>query len=239
MAEHTTHVLGLVVDDPVCWAQARGAARVSFEAPRGARLDTRQWLETAAAMEGKSRNEARAIADDLRKLAGLELPTPALIGSLTPPQRCALAIAEAAVQVRCASRELTVVVPEPPLSWPLRTELRRLATRLLAGAEVVLHARAAWELTPLVAVEFIVGEDGLSFVPPPGARSIVTRVFGVGEPYVAWRAALEALGVQIAGGPIAHMLSVPNGIGPRHVLAAAYESGLDVLEVRDVFEGPK
>jgi hypothetical protein len=239
VTERTTHVLGLVADDPVAWAQARDAVLVSFDAPRGARVETRMWLETAAAIEGKSRAAARAIADDLLQVAGLLPPTPSMIGSLGPAHRVALAIAEAAVQVRCAEGEITVLVPEPPLAWPLRTELRRLATRLLAGAEVVLHAREAWELTPLVPVEFIVGADGLSFVPPPGARSIVTRVFGVGEPYVAWRAALETLGVQIAGGPIAHMLSVPNGIGPRHVLAAAYEAGLDVLEVRDVFEGPK
>jgi hypothetical protein len=239
VTEPPTHVLGLVVDDPVAWAEARSAVLVSFDAPRGGRVDTRTWLETAAAIEGKSRSEARALAEDLSQVAGLLPPTPPMIGSLGVTHRASLAIAEAAVQVRCADRELMVVVPEPPVAWPLRTDLRRLATRLLAGAEVVLHAREAWELTPLVAVEFIVGADGLSFVPPPGARSIVTRVFGVGEPYAAWRTALEALGVQIAGGPIAHMLSVPDGIGPRHVLAAAYEAGLDVLEVRDVFEGPK
>lgn len=37
----------------------------------------------------------------------------------------------------------------------------------------------------------------------------------------------------MAGGPIAHVLTAPESIGAREVLAAAYDAGIDVLEVRE------
>lgn len=229
-------VLGLIADDPRAYASAHGAVLVDFAAPREARTDVRSWLEAAAAIEGCSAREARALVDAILSKAGLAATAGAPVSALSPVLRAVLAIAEAAILAHRHPGSLTVVVPEPPVAWPTRNEIRRLATTLCAGCEVVLHAREAFELVPLVGVDFVVDESGGSIAPPAGMRSIHTRVFGAGEALEGWRAALEKLGVQIAGGPIAHVLAAPEGVGPREILAAAHEAGLDVLEVRDAFE---
>jgi hypothetical protein len=229
-------VLGLVADDPRAYASAHGAVLVDFGATREARTDVKSWLEAAAAIEGYAPREAKALVEVIVAKSGLGPFVTGWVSALTPPARVVLALAEAAVIAHRHGAEITVVVPEPPIAWPQRNEVRRLAVSLFAGCEVVLHAREAFELVPIVGVDFVVDESGGSIAPPTGMRSIHTRVFGAGEAYEAWRAALGELGVQIAGGPIAHVLAAPEGVGPREILAAAHKAGLDVLEVRDAFE---
>ena len=229
-------VLGLVADDPRAYASAHGALLVDFDAPREARTDVRSWLEAAAAIEGYSAREGKALVDAIVTKAGLVAVASGWVSALGPPARAVLAVAEAAVVAHRHGGEITVVVPEPPIAFPARNELRRLAASLCAGCEVVLHAREAFELVPIVGVDFVVDESGGSIAPPVGMRSIHARVFGAGEAYEGWRAALTKLGVHIAGGPITHVLAAPEGVGPRQILAAAHEAGLDVLEVRDAFD---
>ncbi|MBI2393480.1 MAG: hypothetical protein HYV09_28120 [Deltaproteobacteria bacterium] len=225
---------GVVVDDALGWGLRRGAEVVDFAAPRGPRMTPRSWLGTVAAIDGRARRDADALVDAILRRAGLSVLANAPLSGLPPFARAALAVAEVAVAIAGAPSEHEVVVPEPPLPWPHRHELRRLAADLLAGARVILHARDAAELSQLVERDAIL--EGAAGVPHAG-RSILVRVYGWGEPYEAFKRALEERGVTIGGGPIAHVLGAPDGFGPREVLAAAYEAGLDVLEVREAFTG--
>lgn len=224
---------GLVVDDPVAWARRRGAELVDYAALRGPRVTPRAWLETVAAIDGRSKRDGAALVDAILRRAGLSAHAKVAISSLGPFARAALAVAESAVAIARAPDKHEVVVPEPPLAWPHRHDLRRLAIELLAGANVFLHAHDAAELAPLVERESIVDAAGRALAPHEGRRAIIVRVYGWGEPYDAFRQALDALGVTVAGGPIAHVLTAPESIGAREVLAAAFDAGLDVLEVRE------
>jgi len=235
-ADVTPRLIGLVTEDVRGYAASRNAEIVAFDAPRGARVSLREWLRTVAAIEGRSARESAALADAMIARAALGVGAPQLVGALHAGQLAALAIAEIAIAIADDPSQHVVVVPQPPIPWPYRNEVRRLAAALLAGAEVVLHATAAWELLSLVEADFIVDGSGQSIAPPPRARTVLARVYGTGAPYDAWRAALEATGVIVAGGPISHVLAVPEGMSAREVLAAAYDAGLDVLEVRDAFE---
>ncbi len=235
-AAPTPRLIGLVTDDARTYAANRRAELVAFEAERGPRMTTREWLRTVAAIEGRTGQEASALADAVLARAGLGPGAPQTIGALHAQQLAALALAETAVIIAKEPAAFVVVVPQPPIPWPYRNEIRRLAASMLAGAEVVLHAYAAWELLPLVEHDFIVNASGGAIAAPPGHRTVMARVYGTGAPYEAWRAALEATGVLVAGGPIAHVLAVPEGMGPREVLAAAHDAGLDVLEVREAFD---
>lgn len=228
-------VTGLVADDVRAYAASRNAEVVAFHAPRGGKVSVQSWLEAVAAIEGRTRSEARALAKTTIERAGL-IGAP-LIGGLHVYHRIALALAEAAVSFG-NQPSMVVVVPEPPVAWPARTDVRRQAASLLEGVELVLHAREAWELTPLMPIESIVDGAGERLAPASGARSIIARVYGEQEQYDAWRAALDALSVTVRGGPIAHVLQAPEGVTPAKILAAAYEAGLDVLEVRDAFDAP-
>ncbi|GAC1354594.1 MAG: hypothetical protein NVSMB47_07970 [Polyangiales bacterium] len=230
-------MLGLIADDPRGYTAAHDAWLVDLVAPRGERVAVRSWLRAAAAIEGFSSNEGAALVEVLLAKSGLLPAALTTVDALGLHGRALVALVEAALVAHRSQHATTIVVPEPPIAWPARTELRRAAMTLLAGAEVVLHAREAWELVPLVGADFIVDETGGAIAPPQGARSILTRVFGTGAPYEAWLAALATMGVQVAGGPIAHVLAAPSGVGPREILGAAHRAGLDVLEVRDAFEG--
>ncbi|GAC1352829.1 MAG: hypothetical protein NVS3B20_09790 [Polyangiales bacterium] len=235
----TPRVIGLVADDVREYAQLQAGSRpeiVAFDAPRGPRVSPRAWLETVAAIAGCNRREVTSVADAIFHRAGFGASTPTMIGFLDPAQRAALAIAEVAVAIAHDPASAMVIVPQPPLPMPYRNDLRRLSTMLLDGAEVVLHALAAWELLPLMDPEFIINASGESIAPPDGSRTLLLRVFGRGEPYRAFRSSLEAKGVLFAGGPIAHVLAAPKAIGPSEVLAAAFEAQIDLLEVRDAFE---
>lgn len=229
-------LLGLVAESSRAYAARRGALEIAFDAPRGGSLRARDWLEAAAAIEGCSPEESKSICDTLARQLGLPLGTTVLVSALPIAQRLALALAEGAIAT-WAQRLPLVVVPAPPLPWPARHELRRLALELFAGVEVVLHARDAWELAPLIAREALIDEQDRPLAEAQG-RAIVTRVYGTGEPYVAWLAALEALGVTVEGGPIAHVLRAPDGVGVREVLAAAHDADLDLLEIRDLLDAP-
>jgi len=224
---------GLVVDDPVAWARRHGAELVDFAAPRGPRLSSRAWLETVAAIEGRSKRDGAALVDAIVRRAGLSAFANGAISSLTPFARASLAIAETAVAIAAAPDKHEVVVPEPPIPWPHRHDLRRIAIELLSGANVRLHARDAAELAPLMERAAIVDGAGRALAPETGQRAIIARVYGWGEPYDAFRKALEELGVTVAGGPIAHVLTAPEAIGAREILVAAFDAGLDVLEVRE------
>lgn len=222
---------GLVVDDPVAWARREGAEVVDFSAPRGPKLTPKRWLDATAALSGRSARERDALVDAVLRRAGLSALGATPIAALAPPARAALAIAEVAVAV--VGRKATVVVPEPPLPWPQRHDVRRLAVSLLAPARTLLHAREAWELAPLVDPEDLRDEAGRALGGAEGRRTILVRTYGHGEPYEAFRRALDESGVTIEGGPIAHVLSVPDGFGVRQVLAIAADAGIDVLEARD------
>ncbi|MGZ3448083.1 MAG: hypothetical protein ACXVEF_00705 [Polyangiales bacterium] len=224
-------VKGLVVDDPAGWARRNQAEIVAFAAPRSAKLGPRAWLAAASAMEGRSARETDALVDAILRRAGLSAYGQTPMTSLPPLQRAALAIAEVAVSV--AARDATVVVPEPPVAWPQRHEVRRLAVTLLSTTKIVLHAREAWELAALVEPHEVTDGEGRALGDASGLRAIVARTYGEGEAYEAFRRALDDAGVRVEGGPIAHVLAVPSGFGVREVLAAAHDAGLDVLEVRD------
>ncbi len=228
-----SQVSGVVVDDVVAFARRRNAELVPFGAADKSRLTPRVFLETVAAIDRRSRRDAAALVDSTLRRSGLSPSASTAIASLSPHARAALAIAETAVAIARDPSSFEVVVPEPPLPWPQRHELRRLALYVLGGARVVLHARDASELASLVEHASIVDGGGHVLTAPAGGRSIVVRVYGAGEPYRAFREKLEARGVVVRGGPIAHLLEAPAGFGPRDVLAAAYETDLDVLEVRD------
>jgi hypothetical protein len=223
---------GLVGEDAVAWASRHGASLVDFSATRGARMTPRGWLEAVASMDGRGKRDGAALADTMLRKSGLAAYANAPFSSLNPYSRAAVAVAEQAVALSGVAGA-TVVLPEPPLPWPERHELRRLAIELLAGSKVVIHARDAAELAPLMPRDSIV-EAGVALQNREGERSMILRVYGWGEPYEALRAALEALDVKIAGGPIAHVLTAPTAITPREVLAAAFDAGIDVLEVRTV-----
>lgn len=224
---------GLIGDDCVGFARRNEAELIDFQALRGPRMNARVWLETVASMDGRSKREGAALADAVLRRAGLSAFAAAPFSSLTAFARAAVAVAECAVAV-AGRTDARVVLPEPPLPWPLRHELRRVAAELFTDATVWIHARDGAELAPLMARDSIVNSSGISLAPGPGRRSIVVRVYGSGEPYTAFAAALEGLGVAIAGGPVAHVLSAPESVTPRDVLAAAFDAGLDVLEVREV-----
>jgi hypothetical protein len=85
----------------------------------------------------------------------------------------------------------------------------------------------------LMARDSIVNAAGVSLAPAEGQRAFVLRVYGWGEPYTTLRTSLEALGITIGGGPIAHVLSVPSNVTAREILGAAFDAGIDVLEVRE------
>jgi hypothetical protein len=228
VAEERSGPKGIVVDDPAAFAKRNQADIVAFAATRSSKLGPKAWLAAASAMEGRSARETDALVDAILRRAGLSAYAVTPITSQPPLAKAALAIAEIAV-----GAPKMVVVPEPPLAWPQRHEVRRLAVTLLASATVVLHAREAWELAALVAPHEVTDGDGRALGDASGLRSIVARTYGAGEAYEAFRAALEGAGVRIEGGPIAHVLSVPAGFGVREVLAAAHDAGLDLLEVRD------
>jgi hypothetical protein len=223
---------GLVLDDPVAWARRHGVEVVDYAALRGPKITPRKWLEAVAAIDGRTHRDGAALVDAILRRAGLSAYANVTISTLTPYARAVLAVAESAVTIS-GKPDRKVVVPEPPLPWPQRHELRRVAAELLAGSNVVLHAREAGELAPLLPREAIENGSGTSLAAATGKRAILVRVYGTGEPYETFRAAVEALGVTIAGGPIAHVLTAPAGVGPREVLGAAYDAGLDVLEVRE------
>lgn len=220
---------GIVVDDPAAFAKRNGADVVAFGATRSPKLGPKAWLTAASAMEGRGARESDALVDAILRRAGLSTYAVTPITSLPPLAKAALAIAEIAVTAPTSM----VVVPEPPIAWPQRHEVRRLAVTLLASATVVLHAREAWELAALVAPHEVTDGEGHALGDASGQRSIVARTYGGGEAYDAFRAALEGAGVRVEGGPIAHVLAVPAGFGVREVLAAAHDAGLDLLEVRD------
>jgi hypothetical protein len=222
-------VKGIVVDDPAAFAKRNGADIVAFAANRSPKLGPKAWLAATSAMEGRSARETDAFVDAILRRAGLSAYAVTPISSLPPLAKAALAIAEITVFTPSAM----VVVPEPPIAWPQRHEVRRLAVTLLAGATVVLHAREAWELAALVAPHELTDGEGRALGDSSGLRSLVARTYGAGEAYEAFRSALEGAGVRVEGGPIAHVLSVPAGFGVREVLAAAHDAGLDLLEVRD------
>lgn len=223
---------GLVTEDVAAWAAKNGGELVDFHAPRGPRMTARTWLGTVASIDGRSKRDGSALVDAVLRRSGLSAYGNAPFSGLSPFSRAALAIAEAAVAI--AGREaVTVVLPEPPLPWPHRHEVRRLAIDVLSAAKLVLHSRDAAELAPLMPRDSIV-EAGVALKTAADERSIIVRVYGWGEPYDAFRKALIELGVTIAGGPIAHVLTAPTAVTPREVLAAAYDAGIDVLEVRTV-----
>lgn len=222
---------GLVSEDPAGWARAHGAELVEFSALRGGRVTPKAWLETVAAIDGRAHADAVALVDAFLRRSGLSSLATAPIAGLPPFAKAALAIAEVAVAIAHAPGEREVVVPEPPLPGAHRYELRRLACELLRDAKVVLHARDAQELASLVAREAIL--DAAAGAAHPGTRSVLVRVYGWGEPYEAFLRGLDERGVTVGGGPIAHVLTVPDGFGPREVLAIAFDAGLDVLEVRE------
>ena len=224
-------VHGLLAEDPVAWARGKNAELVDFHAARGGRLTPSAWLEAVAAIEGRPPRDAAALVDAVLRRSGLSSLSKSSIAGLPPFARAALAVAEVAIAIAGAAEPPDVVVPEPPLSAPHRHELRRLACELLRGATVWLHARDAQELAALLPREAIL--DAAAGVRHPGTRAVLVRVYGWGEPYEAFRKGLDHAGVVIGGGPIAHVLTVPDGFGPREVLALAFEAGLDVLEVRE------
>lgn len=223
---------GLVAEDAASWARRNGAELVDFNALRGLRMTARTWLETVASIDGRSKRDGAALVDTTLRRAGLAAYANAAFSSLTPFSRCAVAVAEQAVAL-AGVHEPTVVLPEPPLPWPHRHELRRVAIEVLSGTKLVIHARDAVELAPLMPRDSLVDAGGRTLAGKDGQRAIVLRVYGWGEPYRAFRAALEGLGVTIAGGPIAHVLAAPPEVTPREVLAAAFDAGIDVLEVRE------
>lgn len=223
---------GLVGEDVAAWASRHGAALVDFNAVRGARMTPRAWLEAVASMDGRGKRDGAALADTVLRKSGLAAFANAPFSSLNPFSRAAMAVAEQAVAV-FGDADATIVVPEPPLPWPQRHELRRLALEVLAGGKIVIHARDAVELAPLMPRDAIL-EAGVALQSKDAERSMIVRVYGWGEPYDAFRASLEALGIKIAGGPIAHVLTAPTAVTPREVLAAAFDAGIDVLEVRTV-----
>lgn len=224
-----SNVRGLLAEDPATWARQNGALVVDFGATRGARMTPRAWLETVAAIDGRPHRESVALVDAVLRRAGLSSLANGAIGVLPAFGRAALAVAEVAVAVTGRAQE--VLVPEPPLPWPHRHELRRLALELLAGTPVVLHTRDPMELTSLVARDAVI--DVAVGAAHPAGPSVLVRVYGWGEPYEAFKRGLDERGVTITGGPIAHVLTGPDGFGPREALAIAYEAGLDVLEVRE------
>jgi hypothetical protein len=61
---------------------------------------------------------------------------------------------------------------------------------------------------------------------------MLLRATGTGEAIARLRERLEVLGFDVIGGPLAHRLVGPADLGPRDVLAAAYDAEVDVLEVR-------
>jgi hypothetical protein len=229
-------VVGLVADSAQAYAERRGALAIAFDATRDGATRVRDWLETACAIEGCSAKEARSLTDTLLRQLGFPVASTPSIGSLPPVPRVALALAEAAIAT-WARRSSLVVVPAPPLPWPARNDARRLALDLFAGVEVVLHAREAWELAHLVPADALIDERDRPLV-RADARAIVARVYGSGKPYATWLAALEALGVAVEGGPIAHVLRAPEGVGVREILGAAYDAGLDLLEIRELLDRP-
>lgn len=229
-------VVGLVADSAVAYVERRGAFAITFDAPRGGAMRLREWLETVAAIEGCTPAEARALCDTLLRQLSLPTALTPLVSSLPATHLTAVALAEGAIAT-WAQRLPLVVVPAPPLPWPARNDLRKLAMELFAGVEVVLHAREAWELAHLVPREALVDEGDRPLVPERG-HAIVTRVYGSGEPYAAWLTAIEALGVTVDGGPIAHVLRAPDGVGVREILAAAYDAELDLLEIRELLDAP-
>jgi hypothetical protein len=228
-------ILGLLAEDPAAYARAHDAVLVDFVAPRSDRMSAREWLETTAAIEGCTPREATAITDTLLGQIGAPQGKSAGMGALSPMHRAGIALAEAAV-VAWAHHVSLVVVPSPPVPWPARNDVRRLALAMLAGIDVALHAREAWELLPLVPHHALIDARGEPVAKKHDGRAFVTRVYGSGDPYAAWRTALEARGVAIEGGPISHVLRVPEGVGAREILADAFETGVDVLEVRGLFE---
>ena len=223
---------GLTGDDFAGWARRNDAELVDFHAIRGSRMTARVWLETVASIDGRSKRDGFAVVDAILRRSGLAAFATAPFTSLTPFARVSIAVAECAVGI-AGQTGARVVLPEPPLPWPHRHELRRMAIELLANADLWIHACDAAELAPLMPRESITDASGVSLAAADGQRAIVLRVYGSGEPYLAFREALEGLGVSVAGGPIAHVLSTPPGVTPREVLALAFDAGIDVLEVRE------
>ncbi len=232
-ASGTEALRGLIAEDPADWARRHGAELVAFDAPRGDRVAVRAWLLATAAIEGRSGREAEALVDAVLRKAGLEPWARATMAQLAPLARASVAVAEIAVAIAGREASVQVVVPSPPLAWPERHELRRLATWLLAGASVTLHAFDAVELAPLVPREAIVDAAGRALWPADGRRVILARVYAWGEAYDAFRKALDERGVRVEGGPVAHVLDAPASVTARDVLAAAYDAEVDVLEVRE------
>ena len=148
----TPRLVGLVADTARAYVERRAAFAIVFDAPRGGSMRVRDWLETVAAIDGCSPVEARALCDTLLRQLSLPLATTPLVSSLPATHLTAVALAEGAIAA-WAQRLPLVVVPAPPLPWPARNDLRKLATELFAGVEVVLHAREAWELAHLVPIK--------------------------------------------------------------------------------------
>ncbi|MBK7397497.1 MAG: hypothetical protein IPJ34_14685 [Myxococcales bacterium] len=221
---------GLVGGDPIAYAHAHGAEVVDFAAERQGQLSVYDHVRATLAMEPGAKGIGAA-TDVLLRRARMQHLAKTRVDLLTHPARLALALVEVAAGSAFAPRTTPVVVPEPPLPWPARHELRLVAMTLLGGGEVILHATEMAELLPLVPEGAIETTEGLRATAGE-SNTLLVRVFATGAPYEAFRAALDARKVKVEGGPIAHRLSVPYGFTARDVLAIAFETEVDVLEVR-------
>ena len=225
-------ISGLVRAEPHVHAARIGATVVDFDAHRGDPLTPRRWLETVVAFDGASQEGCRQVARMTLERSGLNALADLPLSRLSPFQRASLAIAE--VAARSIARVASVVVPAPPFPLPARTDLRRLAVALLNGRDVVLHADDPSELSPLLGRAAIVDGEGRSAVVRAGVQTFAMRVWATPEPYLAWRAAVEALGATLEGGPVAHLLSLPEGTHAHMLLAAAHVHDVDVLEMTPI-----
>lgn len=224
---------GLLGGDPVAWARTHGAELVDFGADRAGTATLRDHVRATLAMEQGAAGIG-AMADQLLRRARLGHLAGTRVDRLSAPARVVLALVEAAAGAAFAPRAHAVVVPEPPIPWPARHEVRLAAMQLLRG-DLVLHATDLSELLPLVPPDAIETTDGVRATAADPRGVLVVRVFAVGAPYEAFCAALRARGVRIEGGPVAHRLEGPVGFSARDVLAVAHETDVDVLEVRPAF----
>ncbi len=223
-------VRGLLGGDPIGYARAHGAEVVLFEAERGGTAKVRDHVRAALAMEGHTDGLTLAVETLLRR-ARLANVADTRLELLTPLARYSVALVEVAAGAVFEPLRVPVVVPEPPLPWPIRHELRLVALSLFGAGDVVLHAYELEELLPLMKEDAIETMDGLRATAGDG-NTLLVRLFATGAPYEAFVAALKASRVKLEGGPIAHRLEVPYGFTARDVLAIAHETEVDVLEVR-------
>ncbi len=170
-----------------------------------ARERARERLEALTGVASSGQRALRSLGLVARRLLGLAAatltapPVVVLEDPLAGLDEHGAALVSNAVEVACRGCAVLLCLPRVDLHGPAATLLRSATSlSLLREGRLAFHGRI----------------DGLL----AGARLFAVTVEGDG---VGFEAALRALGVDVQGGPVHFAVTLPEGVGPKAIVAAA------------------